>query len=136
MAKGCSQRAGLDYTETFSPVIRMASLRLFLAIAAAMDLDLCQLDNDTCMPPSQTMFTSARRSESQTGPISCATSNAASTALNNPPPREFNMLLRSVRRRRSGGGPGEGCSRRPVGTYLYLHAVGVGNPIAVPSLAR
>jgi hypothetical protein len=46
VAKGCSQRAGLDYTWTFSPVIRMASLRLLLSIAAAMDLDLCQLDID------------------------------------------------------------------------------------------
>jgi hypothetical protein len=41
VAKGCSQRAGLDYTETFSLVIRMASLRLFLAIAVARDLELC-----------------------------------------------------------------------------------------------
>jgi hypothetical protein len=41
VAKGCSQRAGLDYTETFPHVIRMASLRLFLAIAAARDLELC-----------------------------------------------------------------------------------------------
>jgi hypothetical protein len=47
VANGCSQRAGLDYTETFSHVIRMASLRLFLAIAAARDLELCQLDIDT-----------------------------------------------------------------------------------------
>jgi hypothetical protein len=47
VAKGCSQRGALDYTETFSPVIRMASLRLFLAIAAARDLELCQLDIDT-----------------------------------------------------------------------------------------
>jgi hypothetical protein len=47
VAKGCSQRVGLDYTETFSPVIRMANLRLFLAIAAARDLELCQLDIDT-----------------------------------------------------------------------------------------
>ena len=47
VAKGCSQRAGLDYTGTFSPVIRMASLRLFLAIVAAMDLELCKLDIDT-----------------------------------------------------------------------------------------
>jgi hypothetical protein len=46
-AKGCSQRAGLDYTETFSHVIHMASLRLFLAIAAARDLELCELDIDT-----------------------------------------------------------------------------------------
>jgi hypothetical protein len=47
VAKGCSQRAGLDYTETFSSVIRMTSLRLFLAIAAARDFELCQLDIDT-----------------------------------------------------------------------------------------
>jgi hypothetical protein len=47
VAKGCSQRAGLDYTKTFSPIIRMASLRLFQAIAAARDLELCQLDIDT-----------------------------------------------------------------------------------------
>jgi hypothetical protein len=47
VAKGCSQRVGLDYMETFSPVIRMASLRHFLAIAAARDLELCLLDIDT-----------------------------------------------------------------------------------------
>jgi hypothetical protein len=47
VAKGCSQRAGLDYTETFSQVIRMASLRLFFAIAVARDLELCQLDIGT-----------------------------------------------------------------------------------------
>jgi hypothetical protein len=33
VANGCSQRDGLDYAEMFSPIIRMASLRLFLAIA-------------------------------------------------------------------------------------------------------
>jgi hypothetical protein len=47
VAKGCSQRVGLDKTETFSHVIRMANLHLFLAIAAACDLELCQLDIDT-----------------------------------------------------------------------------------------
>jgi hypothetical protein len=47
VAKGCSQRAGLDYTGTFSHVIRMASIRLFLAIAAARDLELCQHNIDT-----------------------------------------------------------------------------------------
>jgi hypothetical protein len=47
VAKGCSQRARPDYTKTFSPVIRMASMRLFLAIARARDLELCQLDIDT-----------------------------------------------------------------------------------------
>jgi hypothetical protein len=59
VAKGCSQRAGLDYTETFIPVIRMASLRLFLAIVAAMDLDLCQLDIETafmCAPITEDVY--------------------------------------------------------------------------------
>jgi hypothetical protein len=47
VAKGCSQRACLDYTETFSPIIHMATLNLFLAKSAARDLELCQLDIDT-----------------------------------------------------------------------------------------
>jgi hypothetical protein len=34
------------------------------------------------------------------------------------------------------GGPGGGRARMPVGTYLYLHAVCVGNPIAVPCMER
>jgi hypothetical protein len=29
-----------------------------------------------------------------------------------------------------------GCARRPVGTYLYLHAVGASNLVAVLGLAR
>jgi hypothetical protein len=41
-----------------------------------------------------------------------------------------------ARRRRSGGDPGEGCARRPVGTYLYLHAVCACNHVAVPCLTR
>jgi hypothetical protein len=59
VAKGCRQRAGLDYTETFSPVIRMASLRLFLDIAAARNLELCQLDIDTaflCAPIKEDVY--------------------------------------------------------------------------------
>jgi hypothetical protein len=47
VAKGCSQREGIDYTETFSPVIRLASLRVFFIIAAARDLELGGLDIDT-----------------------------------------------------------------------------------------
>ena len=46
VAKGCSQRVGLDNTETFSFVIRMAIMCLFLAIEAARDLQLCQLHID------------------------------------------------------------------------------------------
>jgi hypothetical protein len=47
VAKGCSHREGIDYTETFSPVIRLASLRVFFSIAAARDLELGGLDIDT-----------------------------------------------------------------------------------------
>jgi hypothetical protein len=32
--------------------------------------------------------------------------------------------------------PRRGCARTPASTYLYLHAVGVGNSVAVPCLAR
>jgi hypothetical protein len=49
---------------------------------------------------------------------------------------QFVFQVRGARRRRSGGGPGGGCARMPVGTYLYLHAVCVGNPVVVPGLAR
>jgi hypothetical protein len=47
VAKGCSQRASLDNTEAFFLVIRMASLCLFLTIAAARYLELHHLDIDT-----------------------------------------------------------------------------------------
>jgi hypothetical protein len=47
VAKGCSQREGIDYTETFSPAIRLASLRVFFSIAAARELELGGLDIDT-----------------------------------------------------------------------------------------
>jgi hypothetical protein len=38
--------------------------------------------------------------------------------------------------RRRGGGPGWERARKPVGTHPNLLVVGVGNPIAVPGLAR
>jgi hypothetical protein len=44
-------------------------------------------------------------------------------------------IYRCARRRRSGG-PGEGCAGMPVGTYLYLHAVGASNHVAMLGLAR
>jgi hypothetical protein len=47
VAKGCSQREGIDYTETLSHVIRLASLRVFFSVAAAHDLELGGLDIDT-----------------------------------------------------------------------------------------
>jgi hypothetical protein len=44
MAKGYIQHEGIDYEETFSPVVRFASIRLILAIVAYMDLELYQMD--------------------------------------------------------------------------------------------
>jgi hypothetical protein len=49
--------------------------------------------------------------------------------------RRFDVGL-GARWRRSGGDPGVGCTHMPVGTYLYLHAVGAVNHVAVPCLAR
>jgi hypothetical protein len=45
-------------------------------------------------------------------------------------------IIQTGARRRCSGGPGGGYVRRHVGTYIYLNAVGAGNPVAVPCLAR
>lgn len=47
VAKGCGQKPRVDFIETVSPVIRHASLRVMLTIAAAMDMELYHLDVDT-----------------------------------------------------------------------------------------
>lgn len=44
VAKGFTQQAGIDYTLTFSPVARYTSLRVILAIAAEIDLEITQMD--------------------------------------------------------------------------------------------
>lgn len=43
-ARGFSQRVGIDYGETFAPVVRYDSLRAFLAIVASEDLEMMQFD--------------------------------------------------------------------------------------------
>lgn len=40
VAKGCAQRFGIDYIETYSLVVKMTSIRLLSAIAAERDLEI------------------------------------------------------------------------------------------------
>jgi hypothetical protein len=42
--KGCSQKPGVDYDETFAPVVRYSSIRYLLSQAAKHDLDIEQMD--------------------------------------------------------------------------------------------
>ena len=44
VAKGFHQRPGVDYLETFSPVIKPTIVRLLLSIAVSNGWSLCQLD--------------------------------------------------------------------------------------------
>ena len=44
VAKGYTQIYGLDFSETFSPVAKMTSVRLFLALATMFHWPLYQLD--------------------------------------------------------------------------------------------
>lgn len=47
VAKGYVQKPGVDFDETFSPVLRHSSLRLLFALAAQMKLDVTHLDVKT-----------------------------------------------------------------------------------------
>lgn len=44
VVKGYSQKKGIDYEETFAPVVRYTSIRLLLAIAVKFDLTVYQMD--------------------------------------------------------------------------------------------
>ncbi|PKA49505.1 Retrovirus-related Pol polyprotein from transposon TNT 1-94 [Apostasia shenzhenica] len=44
VAKGCHQQPGLDYTDTFSPVIKITTVRLLLCIAICSNWNVRQLD--------------------------------------------------------------------------------------------
>lgn len=47
VAKGYSQSQGIDYEETFSPVVRYSSIRTLLALAAQKKLEVHQMDVET-----------------------------------------------------------------------------------------
>ena len=47
MTKGFTQKEGIDYKDTFSPVSKKDSLRIIMALAAHFDLELHQMDVKT-----------------------------------------------------------------------------------------
>ena len=47
VAKGFTQREGVDFVETFSPVAKFTSIRIFSALTAYYDLELHQMDVKT-----------------------------------------------------------------------------------------
>ena len=44
MAKSFNQEEGIDYEETFAPVIRLEAIRMLLAYASSNDFKLFQMD--------------------------------------------------------------------------------------------
>ena len=47
VAKGYTQKAGIDYSETFSPVVKFETVRIVMAISATDDLEIIQFDIKT-----------------------------------------------------------------------------------------
>ena len=47
VAKAYTQKEGIDYEETFSPVAMLKSIRILLSIAASLDLEIWQMDVKT-----------------------------------------------------------------------------------------
>ncbi len=44
VVKGCAQRPGFDYTDTFSPVVRLETIRAILSLAPSKKLQIQQMD--------------------------------------------------------------------------------------------
>ena len=47
VVKGFAQKEGIDFTEIFSPVVKMSSIRVILDLVDALDLECEQLDVKT-----------------------------------------------------------------------------------------
>lgn len=47
MARGFTQRPGIDFIETTSPVVALTSLKALLAVATEQDMEIKQLDDDS-----------------------------------------------------------------------------------------
>ena len=47
VAKGYTQKEGVDFNEVFSPVVKHSSIRVLLVMVALFDLELKQLDVKT-----------------------------------------------------------------------------------------
>lgn len=47
VVKGFNQRKGIDFSEIFSPVVKMSSIRVVLGLAASLDLEIEQMDVKT-----------------------------------------------------------------------------------------
>ena len=47
MAKGYTQKKGIDYEETFLPIVMLKSIRILLAVAASLDYEIWQMDVKT-----------------------------------------------------------------------------------------
>ena len=47
VVKGYSQRKGIDYAEIFSPIVKLASIRILLSVVASENLRLEQMDVKT-----------------------------------------------------------------------------------------
>jgi hypothetical protein len=46
VAKGFTQKGGIDYNDTFSPVSKKDSFRIIMALVAHYDLELHQMDEN------------------------------------------------------------------------------------------